>query len=89
MATTSPHQLLLLADHIKLSLLERQRAQSLDLPAKKQDTSIRRSLAALRDGIASLERQKFDQDAAGEEYDLRCPKLQLHTLTLIVAAPPI
>ena len=67
MAAPNPHQLLLLADHIKLSLLERQRAKSLNLPADKQDKSIRRSLVSLKDGIAALERQRFDQEAAGEE----------------------
>ncbi|PNS18463.1 hypothetical protein CAC42_6280 [Sphaceloma murrayae] len=67
MATTNPHQLFLLADHIKLSLLERQRAQSLDLDSTKQDNQISRSLDSLREGLESLERQKFDQEAAGED----------------------
>ncbi|KAF4552444.1 Syntaxin-like protein 4 [Elsinoe fawcettii] len=64
---TSAHQLFLLADHIKLTLLERQRASSLSLPTTAQTSQISRSLESLRDGLASLGRQKFDQEAAGED----------------------
>lgn len=53
MATAS--QLYLLADHIKLSLLERQRAISLNLPSTSQDGEISRSLEALRDGTDKLD----------------------------------
>jgi len=53
MATTS--QLYLLADHVKLSLLERQRAISLGLPPNSQDGDISRSLEALRDGADKLD----------------------------------
>ncbi|KAF2748119.1 hypothetical protein M011DRAFT_458023 [Sporormia fimetaria CBS 119925] len=60
MATTSPPQLFLLADHIKLSLLERQRAISLNLPSNQQDVQISRSLDSLRSGIGSLESQTAD-----------------------------
>lgn len=52
---TNPSQLFLLADHIKLSLLERQRAVSLGLEPNSQDGEISRSLESLRDGIESLE----------------------------------
>jgi syntaxin 8 len=53
---TSP-QLLLLADHIKLSLLERQRAISLKIePTAGQDSNISRSLESLREGIQRLEK---------------------------------
>ncbi|OJJ37501.1 hypothetical protein ASPWEDRAFT_457068 [Aspergillus wentii DTO 134E9] len=52
---TNPSQLFLLADHIKLSLLERQRAISLDLEPNSQDGEISRSLDSLRDGIDSVE----------------------------------
>lgn len=65
--STNPHQLFLLADHVKLSLLERQRAISLDLESTKQDSHISRSLGTLREGIESLERQRFDDEAAGQE----------------------
>jgi syntaxin 8 len=69
MATTNPSQLFLLADHIKLSLLERQRAKNLKLPPQPgQDNQISRSLDTLLSGIETLERQ-FDND--GESEPLR------------------
>jgi syntaxin 8 len=56
-------QLLLLADHIKLSLLERQRAISLNLdPNPSQDSNISRSLESLREGIESLASRSSDTD---------------------------
>jgi syntaxin 8 len=55
MSTTTPHQLLLLADHLKLSLLERQRAISLNLEPGKQDAQIARSLTNLQEGLDDLE----------------------------------
>jgi syntaxin 8 len=69
----STHQLLLLADHIKLSLLERQRALSLNLRANTQDTQISRSLASLKDGIdkLSLEIGSSDEDELLELEQLR------------------
>lgn len=48
-------QLLLLADHIKLSLLERQRAISLNLEPNSHDGQISRSLESLREGIDAAE----------------------------------
>ncbi|GAQ40397.1 hypothetical protein AtubIFM55763_003250 [Aspergillus tubingensis] len=51
----NPSQLLLLADHIKLSLLERQRAISLDLEPNSQDGEISRSLDSLKEGIDAVE----------------------------------
>ena len=52
---SNPSQLSLLADHIKLSLLERQRAISLNLdPNPSQDSNIARSLESFREGIESL-----------------------------------
>lgn len=60
MSTTNPPQLFLLADHIKLSLLERQRAISLNLSPNSQDGQISRSLDQLRSGIESLESQVAD-----------------------------
>lgn len=57
MSTTNPSQLFLLADHIKLSLLERQRAISLNLSLNSQDGQISRSLDSLRSGIEALESQ--------------------------------
>ncbi|GAM89279.1 hypothetical protein ANO11243_073160 [Dothideomycetidae sp. 11243] len=67
MAAPNPHQLLLLADHIKLSLLERQRGISLSLPVSKEETSITRSLASLESGIAALEQQRSDLESRGED----------------------
>ncbi len=52
---TNASQLYLLSDHIKLSLLERQRAISLNLEPSSQDGHISRSLDSLRDGIETLE----------------------------------
>ena len=60
MSTTNPPQLFLLADHIKLSLLERQRAISLNLSSSSQDVQISRSLDSLRSGVESLESQVAD-----------------------------
>jgi syntaxin 8 len=60
---SNPSQLLLLADHIKLSLLERQRAVSLNLdPNTSQDSNISRSLESFREGIESLATRSSDQD---------------------------
>ena len=58
--SSTPHQLFLLADHLKLSLLERQRAISLNLEPHKQDSHISSSLASLQDGIEQLESQQAD-----------------------------
>jgi syntaxin 8 len=56
-------QLLLLADHIKLSLLERQRAVSLNLePNPSQDSNISRSLESFREGIESLASRSSDDE---------------------------
>jgi syntaxin 8 len=62
---TNPPQLFLLADHIKLSLLERKRAISLNLPSTSQDAQISRSLEQLRSGIESLQSQVED---TSDEY---------------------
>ncbi|KAK5060163.1 hypothetical protein LTR84_010047 [Exophiala bonariae] len=61
---SNPSQLLLLADHIKLSLLERQRAISLNLdPNPSQDSNISRSLESFREGIESLATRSSDVDS--------------------------
>ncbi|KIW06638.1 uncharacterized protein PV09_02350 [Verruconis gallopava] len=62
MAASNPSQLFLLADHIKLSLLERQRAISLNLAPNTQDAQISRSLDQLQSGIAALESQASGWD---------------------------
>lgn len=78
---TNPPQLFLLADHIKLSLLERQRALSLNLPSNSQDGQISRSLEQLRSGIESLESQV--EDTSDESITSQLPRLrtQLAELT--------
>ncbi|KAF3912298.1 Syntaxin-61 [Arthrobotrys entomopaga] len=55
---TNADRLLLLADHIKLSLLERSRAISLKLEPNTADAYITRSLETLRQGIDSLEQEQ-------------------------------
>ncbi|KAI1766880.1 v-SNARE [Hypoxylon sp. FL1150] len=64
---SNPNQLYLLADHIKLSLLERQRAQSLNLDAGSKDGHISRSLDQFRDGLATIQKEKARLEEAGDE----------------------
>ncbi|KAI0181826.1 v-SNARE [Hypoxylon sp. FL1284] len=64
---SNPNQLYLLADHIKLSLLERQRAQSLNLDADSKDGHISRSLDQFRDGLAAIEKEKKRLEESGDE----------------------
>ncbi|KAJ4986905.1 snare complex subunit [Stagonosporopsis vannaccii] len=71
---TNPPQLFLLADHLKLSLLERQRAVSLNLPSHSQDSQISRSLEQLRSGIEALESQV--EDTADESITSQLPRLR-------------
>ncbi|KAI1821695.1 v-SNARE [Xylaria intraflava] len=64
----NPNQLFLLADHIKLSLLERQRAQSLEINGDSNDGHISRSLEQFKDGLESLDNElKRLQDAGDED----------------------
>lgn len=65
--STTPHQLFLLADHVKLSLLERQRAMTLNLQGTQQDGPITRSLETLRQGIESLASQAEELETTGGE----------------------
>lgn len=67
----NPSQLYLLADHIKLSLLERQRAISLNLEPNSQDGHISRSLDSMREGIEALERQETDASENGDSQAIR------------------
>ncbi|KAL8380946.1 hypothetical protein RB595_005307 [Gaeumannomyces hyphopodioides] len=65
---SNPNALFLLADHIKLSLLERKRARSLDLAAgDTQDGHIARSLDQFREGLEGLEKEHKRLEAAGDE----------------------
>ncbi|EFQ32986.1 SNARE domain-containing protein [Colletotrichum graminicola M1.001] len=61
------NQLYLLADHIKLSLLERQRALSLNLEADTQDGHISRSLDQFKDGLEFLDSEVKRLQGAGDE----------------------
>ncbi|KAF7592930.1 hypothetical protein BBP40_012252 [Aspergillus hancockii] len=63
----TPSQLFLLADHIKLSLLERQRAISLDLEPNSQDGEISRSLDSLREGIDDVARDLAHLEQANDD----------------------
>lgn len=63
---SSPAQLYLLADHVKLSLLERQRAQSLNLDSDSQDGHISRSLDQFRDGLAALQQERIRLEEAAD-----------------------
>ena len=64
----NPSQLLLLADHIKLSLLERQRAISLDLEPNAQDGNISRSLESMREGVEGVEQEVARLQSKGDPY---------------------
>ncbi|KMU81770.1 v-SNARE [Coccidioides immitis RMSCC 3703] len=70
---SNPGQLFLLADHVKLSLLERQRAISLSLEPNSQDGEISRSLESLRDGIESVEKEarRLEEDGDSSFVDLK------------------
>ena len=59
----NPSQLYLLADHIKLSLLERQRAISLNLEPNSQDGHISRSLDQMREGVETLEQSEGSDES--------------------------
>ncbi|BDD55172.1 hypothetical protein MPDQ_007666 [Monascus purpureus] len=82
----SPSQLFLLADHIKLSLLERQRAVSLSLEPNTQDKEISRSLDSLREGIEAAEseharlEENNDSNAAEFKDELDRVRVQFQDL---------
>ena len=63
---SNPSQLYLLADHIKLSLLERQRAISLNLDPTSQDGHISRSLDQMREGIEAAEKEAESAEESGD-----------------------
>ncbi|KAK6497678.1 hypothetical protein TWF481_012083 [Arthrobotrys musiformis] len=63
---TNADRLVLLADHIKLSLLERSRAISLKLEPNTADAYITRSLETLRQGIEQLEQEQTRLEQDGE-----------------------
>lgn len=55
---SNPNQLFLLADHLKLSLLERQRGIALNLEPNAQDGHISRSLESFREGLESIAKER-------------------------------
>ncbi len=64
----NPNALFLLADHVKLSLLERRRAQALNVDVgDAQDGHISRSLDQFRDGLQALEEEQARLEKAGDE----------------------
>ena len=79
---SKPSQLYLLADHVKLSLLERQRAKALHLDGDTQDGHLSRSLDQFRAGLASLRQEKERLEQAGDdgwEIPLRPPPPFFHS----------
>ncbi|KAK3387286.1 hypothetical protein B0H63DRAFT_521346 [Podospora didyma] len=64
---SNPNALLLLADHLKLSLLERQRAKTLGLASDSQDGHISRSLEQFREGLEGLEKEVTRLQDEGED----------------------
>lgn len=87
----NPNALYLLADHVKLSLLERKRAQALNLQSDSQDGHISRSLDQFRDGLEALQAEQTRLEEAGDEaYEMTKPPLLCrlkttprHVLTII------
>jgi syntaxin 8 len=64
---SNPNALFLLADHVKLSLLERQRAKALNLESDSQDGHISRSLDQFKDGLEALQKEQARLKQAGNE----------------------
>ncbi|KAI9672030.1 MAG: hypothetical protein M1829_004574 [Trizodia sp. TS-e1964] len=76
----NPSQLFLLADHIKLSLLERQRAISLNLEPSAQDGNISRSLESFDEGLRSIvkERKRLEDNRDPSSSTLKEQETHLH-----------
>ena len=66
MTMASPAQLFLLADHIKLSLLERQRAISLNLEPNSQDGQISQLLDLFREELDGIETERLRLEDSGD-----------------------
>jgi syntaxin 8 len=80
MAETTPRQLLLLADRLKLSLLERQHASSRHQDTTHYDARISQTLSQLQAGIAAIETRQPQADAAEADSDLARVRKQYETL---------
>lgn len=78
---STPNALFLLADHIKLSLLEQKRAKNLNLRRDSQDGHISRSLDQFREGLESIEKEQLRLEEAGEESYALPPFLVLRCLS--------
>ncbi|KAF2094454.1 hypothetical protein NA57DRAFT_68552 [Rhizodiscina lignyota] len=89
MSTPNPSQLFLLADHIKLSLLERQRAISLNLEPSAHDGQISRSLDSLHTGVQALESQLSRSEDATLRDQYERIKSQFDDLSSQFNAPTI
>lgn len=87
MATANPAQLFLLADHIKLSLLERQRAVSLNLSPNTQDGQISRSLESLSSGISALDAQLSQNPDESVSHAHHLLPSQHHGTVLLMPPP--
>lgn len=82
---SNPNALFLLADHIKLSLLERKRAQALNLDSDSQDGHISRSLEQFRDGLETLQAEQVRLEEAGDDAYVHAPPLWLITTPFLVS----
>ncbi|KAK3321498.1 hypothetical protein B0T19DRAFT_267779 [Cercophora scortea] len=78
---SSPNALLLLADHIKLSLLERQRAKALKLNSDSQDGHISRSLDQFREGLEALVQDLEQTPDESKSSTVASLQKQYHDLT--------
>ncbi|KAM7201245.1 hypothetical protein V8F20_004991 [Naviculisporaceae sp. PSN 640] len=77
---SNANALLLLADHIKLSLLERQRARTLNLASDSQDGHISRSLDQFRDGLEALQKDVVRLRQEGNETKATALSTQISSL---------
>jgi hypothetical protein len=82
----SANLLTLLADDIKLSLLERQRSVSLGLESDAQNGNIARSLESMREGIEALEAEAARVEGKADGYVYRRTLSPIPPLT--PPAPP-
>ncbi|CAG8951944.1 hypothetical protein HYFRA_00005750 [Hymenoscyphus fraxineus] len=76
----NPNQYFLLADHIKLSLLERQRAIALKLEPTSQDGHISRSLDSLREGLENVTKERIRLEEVGDTSASQVLQETEHTL---------
>jgi syntaxin 8 len=81
MADITPRQLMLLADRLKLSLLERQHASSRKQDTTQHDARISQTLAQIQTGIIANEERESESNAAdGTTLDLGRVRKQYEAL---------